>query len=80
MICARSQIYNKAYTLSVNDKKIRKLDKLKFLDVSIDDKLSWDYQIEHIKNKLLSTIVLIKRIKKFIPRPNYMKIHYSYYT
>ena len=46
----------------------------------IDDKLSWDYQIEHIKNKLLSTIVLIKRIKKFIPRPNYMKIHYSYYT
>ena len=76
MICARSQVYNKAYTLSVNGQKIRKVDKLKFLGVFIDDKLSWDYQIEHIENKLLSKIVLIKRIKKFIPRPYYMKIYH----
>ena len=77
MICARSQVYNKAYTLSVNGQKIRKVDKVKFLGVFIDDQLSWDYQIEHIENKLLSTIVLIKRIKKFIPRPHYMKIYHS---
>ena len=77
MICARSQVYNKAYTLSVNGQKIRKVDKVKFLGVFIDDQLSRDYQIEHIENKLLSTIVLIKRIKKFIPRPHYMKIYHS---
>ena len=77
MICARSQVYNKAYTLSVNGQKIRKVDKVKFLGVFIDDQLYWDYQIEHIENKLLSTIVLIKRIKKFIPRPHYMKIYHS---
>ena len=63
MRCARSQVYNKAYTLSVNGQKIRKVDKVKFLGVFIDDQLSWDYQIEHIENKLLSTIVLTKRIK-----------------
>ena len=63
MICARSQVYNKAYTLSVNGQKIRKVDKVKFLGVFIDDQLSWDYQIEHIENKLLSTIVLIKQEK-----------------
>ena len=82
MICARSQVYNKAYALFVNGQKIRKVDKVKFLGVFIDDKLSWDYQIEHIENKLLSTIVPIKRIKKFIPRPHYMKftILYSYHT
>ena len=77
MICARSQVYNKAYTLSVNGQKIRKVDKVKFLGVFIDDQLSWNYQIEHIENKLLSTILLIKRIKKFIPRPHYMKIYHS---
>ena len=77
-MCARSQVYNKAYTLSVNGQKMRKVDKVKFLGVFIDDKLSWDYQIEHIENKLLSTIVLIKCIKKFIPRPHYMKIYHSY--
>ena len=37
--------------------KIRKVDKVKFLGVFIDDQLSWDYQIENIENKLLSTIV-----------------------
>ena len=63
MICARSQVYNKAYTLSVKGQKIRKVDKVKFVGVFIDDKFSWDYQIEYIENKLLSTIVLIKHIK-----------------
>ena len=77
MIFACSQVYNKAYTLCVNSQKIRKVDKVKFLDVFIDDQLSWDYQTEHIENKLLSTIVLIKRIKKFIPRPRYIKIYHS---
>ena len=75
-MCTHSQVYNKAYTLSVNGQKIRKVDEVKFLGVFIDDKLSWDYQIEHIENKLLSTIVLIKSIKKFIPRPHYMKIYH----
>ena len=49
MRCARSQVYNKAYTLSVNGQKIRKVDKVKFLGGFIDDQLSWDYQIEHIE-------------------------------
>ena len=76
MICARSQVYNKAYTLSVNGQKIRKVDKVKFLGVFIDDKFSCDHQIEHIENKLLSTIVLLKHITNFIPRPHYMKIYH----
>ena len=33
MIRAHSQVYNKAYTLSVNGQKIRKVDKVKFLGV-----------------------------------------------
>ena len=33
MICARSQVYNKAYTLSVNGQKISKVDKVKFVGV-----------------------------------------------
>ena len=41
---------------SVNGQKIRKVDKVKFLVVFIDDQLSWDYQIEHIENKLLSSV------------------------
>ena len=75
--CARSKIYDKTYTLSLNDKKVKKVDKIKFLGVIIDDQLSWDDQIKHVENKLLSTIVLVKRLKKFVPPSQYMKIYHS---
>ena len=47
--------------------KVKQVDRIRFLGVIIDDKLTWDAQIEHLENKLISTIVLIKHIKKFIP-------------
>ena len=75
--CARSKIYNTSCTLSLNNKKVKKVDKIKFLGVIIDDQLSWNDQIEHIENKLLSTIALIKRMKKFVPQSQYPKIYHS---
>ena len=41
----------------------------------IDENLTWDDQIKHLVNKLLSTIVFIKRVKKFIPFSHYSKIY-----
>ena len=32
-------------------------------------------QIEHLKDKLLSSIVIIKQIKKFIPKSEYLKLY-----
>ena len=64
-------------TLSVNGQKVKKADKVKFLVVIIDENLTWDDQIIHLENKLLATIVLIKRGKKFIPSSNYLKIYQS---
>ena len=47
-----------------NNEKFKKVDKIKFLGVIIDDQLSWNDQIEHVQNKLLSKIALLKRINK----------------
>ena len=69
--CARSNVYlNASCILSLNGKKVKKVDKIKFLGVIIDDQLSWNDQIEHFENKLLSTIALIKRIKYLSHHPN----------
>ena len=65
--CARTTGYDQGFTLSVNGQKVKKADKVKFLGVIIDENLTWDDQIKHLENKLLATIVLIKRVKKFIP-------------
>ena len=78
--CARTSGYDHELTLSLNGHKVKKVDKIKFLGVIIDDKLNWDNQIEHLENKLLSTIVLIKRVKKFIPSSHYPKIYQSLFV
>ena len=80
LTCARSSGYDQDLILSLNGQKVKKVDKIKFLGVIIDDKLNWDGQIEHLENKLLSTIVLIKRVKKFIPPSHYLKIYQSLFV
>ena len=77
MKCARSECYDPTLTLSVNGQKVKQVDKIKFLGVIIDNQLSWNDQIKYVENKLMSTIVLIKRIKKFIPSSHYFKIYHS---
>ena len=67
----------KAFRYQLMDKKFKKTDKVKFLGVIIDENLTWDDQIKQLENKLLATIVLIKRVKKFIPSSHYLKIYQS---
>ena len=50
-------------------------DKVKFLGVIIDEKLTWEPQLEHLKAKLNSSINVIKRIMKFIPESEYHKLY-----
>ena len=70
----------KALRYQLMDKKLKKADKVKFLGVIIDENLTWDDQIKHLENKLLATIVLIKRVKKFIPSSHYLKIYQSLFV
>ena len=53
---------------------------VKFLGVIIDESLSWDYHIDYLKKKLLSSIVVIKRIKQFIPKSEYIEIYNALFT
>ena len=41
----------------------------------IDEKLNWEGHVEFLTQKLNSSIVMIKRIIKFIPKSEYMKIY-----
>ena len=54
---------------------MKKVKEVKFLGVIIDDELSWGPQINYLREKLISSIVIIKRIKKFIPVTEYLKLY-----
>ena len=72
--CARTRVEK---ILKLSTHTLKKVNKAKFLGVMIDDELTWDAHIEYLKEKLLSSIVVIKRIKKFIPECEYVKLYYA---
>ena len=57
-------------SLKLANYKLKRVTEVKFLGVVIADRLSWEPQ-----GKLLSSIVVIKRIRKFIPKDEYLKIY-----
>ena len=63
--------------LKINNQKIPQVHSTKFLGVIIDDKLSWEDHVLHLENKLKSSLAMIKRIIKYIPKLHYMKIYNS---
>ena len=71
--CARIWDYKTENFVKIGSQK--KVDKVKFLGVIIDDKLNWEPHIEHLTEKLTSSIVMIKRVIKFIPKAEYNKIY-----
>lgn len=73
--CARTREFGSEKSLKISGLKLQKVNKVKFLGVMIDEKLTWEAQIEHLKEKLNSSIVVIKRIKRFIPESEYLKIY-----
>ena len=77
--CARTPPFNKNLTNSIDGKKLEKVQYTKFLGVIIDDheQLSWEPHLNHLSLKLNSSIVSIKRICKFIPKSEYLKLYYA---
>ena len=72
---ARTRAFGSEPVLKIAGHKLKKVDKIKFLGVIIDDKLNWEAHIEYLKAKVNLSIIMIKRIKKFIPRPEFKKIY-----
>ena len=77
LTCARTRLSESNHRLSVDGQKIKLVDNVKFLGVIMDDKLNWDYQIKHLEDKMLSNIVLIKRVRKFLPEKHLKTIYHS---
>ena len=89
LACERSKAYGSEPVLKIVERKLAKVDKIKFLGVIIDKKMNWEAHIEHLNAKLNLSIVMIKRIKKFIAKfmetkilflrkQKYFILHFSY--
>ena len=78
---ARVCEYGIENVIKIGNQKLKKVDKVEFLGIIIDDKLNWEPHIDHLSQKLKSSIIMIKRIMKFIPNSEYNKMmHYLKHT
>ena len=75
LTCARTREYNSENVLKLGCQKLKKVDKVKFLGVIIDENLNWESHVEHLTQKLNSSIVMVTRVIKFIPKSEYMEIY-----
>ena len=80
MTCARTKPFDNVHSLKLYDSKIKRISKTKFLGVVIDENLNWNSHINYLENKLKLSIVMIKRIKKFITTTEYLKIYYELFS
>ena len=75
LTCARIRQYDYENVVKITEHKLKKVDKVRFLGIMIDEKLSWEPHIEHLVSKLNMKIVMLKRITKFIPKSEYRKLY-----
>ena len=75
--CARAREFGSEKHIKLAGHTLLKVNRVKFLGVIIDDELSWESHIDHLKEKLNLSINIIKRIMKFIPKSEYHKLYDS---
>ena len=56
--------------------KIKEVKEIKFLVVTIDNKLSWDTHITYLAKKLRAMVAVINRISPYIQPENYKTLPY----
>ena len=76
LTCARTnRTYDDIFSLKLCGKKLKHVSEVKFLGVVIDENLNWEAHIEYLQKKLKLSIVMLKRIKKFIHENEYIKLY-----
>ena len=70
IICTRKKLANSSrqtLDLSLDDKKLSKVESERVLGVHIDSHLSWSVHIEELHRKLVKRISVLARVRKYLP-------------
>ena len=75
--CTRAREYGSENSLTLSGTTLTRVNEVRFLGVIIDHEQSWEPQLDNIRCKLTTSIAIIKRIMKFIPKTEYHKLYDS---
>ena len=63
-------------SILMNSSRVKQVATTKSLDITTDDKLSWNCHIEKITKKIVSGIGAMKRVRYFVP-PSILHLIYQ---
>ena len=66
MIVSRKNNQLTDFNVKINDKTITRTTCVKYLEVFIDDKLTWSNHIAYLENKLSHSVGLFYRIRQYL--------------
>ena len=64
--------------LNINNNEIARTDSIKFLDVLLDENLSWKTHIKYIENKISKNISILFKARSFLYKKSLLSLYYSY--
>lgn len=76
--CTRQNRFQSPSSISFNNGKIFKIEKVKYLGLIIDQHLSWVDHINYICSKVSPMIGIISKLRHFLPKPILLNIYYSF--
>ena len=59
---------NKVPNLALNNEVIKRVEKIKYLGINIDESLYWEEQYKTVKNKLKGGISSLRKLKDILPQ------------
>ena len=60
-----------------NDCKIRQVNCVKYIEIYLDEKLTWNKHIKHIETKLSVASGAIYKLRKYTPQTALISVYYS---
>ena len=68
----------KKLEIKINNTSVEEKESTKYLGTFIDNKLTWEVQIQHIKSKLARGIGMISKVRYYVDEPCLLKMFYSF--
>jgi hypothetical protein len=62
----------------INNTSLTRIYQTKFLGVNIDWKLSWNYHVTYVKNKIAKSIGILSKAKKMLKSDSLITLYYSF--
>ena len=77
-IFSKRKIPEQLNSIEINSENIYRVDAVKYLGLTVDDKLNWEKHAEELYQKLTKTINAFKIVKRYIPEDRKMNLYYAY--